>query len=215
MAKICQACGISIVNGSGLFCDKCEAENLDTKLGVVVASENKKESTLNSAIKWGAICCGGLILLCVISAFIFGMSGNVPSASSNPNDPNAFRTAMPTTPTPLPTPTVKQLPKFSRGDIVTYEPVTSKTDSLYIILNYDSKNDGYDTTFIHRNDDGSWGHWTFTSTDFYFEREKFEKNYNAPDTWIYGHVDPNQIHCEPPKPGQDPDFAKFFPCTRN
>jgi len=162
-----------------------------------------------------------MIFLIILSVGIAGCSSKSPSTSSviqpartssTPNDPNAFRTAIPTTPTPLPTPTSKPVPKFGRGDIVAYKPVTQETESLYIVLDYDSKNDGYDVTFIHRNDDGSWGHWTFTSTDYYFEREKFEKNYKAPDTWIYGHIDPDQVNCEQLK---DPDAVKFFPCTRN
>jgi len=161
-----------------------------------------------------------MIFLIILSVGIAGCSSKSPSTSpviqpartsSTPNDPNAFRTAIPTTPTPLPTPTSKPVPKFGRGDIVAYKPVTQETESLYIVLDYDSKNDGYDVTFIHRNDDGSWGHWTFTSTDYYFEREKFEKNYKAPDTWIYGHIDPDTVSCEIPK---DPDAAKFFKCAR-
>ena len=161
-----------------------------------------------------------MIFLIILSVSIAGCSSKAPSTSPviqsattypTPNDPNAFRTAVPTTPTPVPTPTTKPVPKFSRGDIVTYEPVTAKTNLLYIILDYDSKNDGYDTTHIFRNDDGSWGHWNWLSNDYYFEREKFEKNYNAPDTWIYGHIDPDTVSCEIPK---DPDAAKFFKCAR-
>lgn len=157
-----------------------------------------------------------MTFLLILSVGFAGCLSQSSSASpATPTDPNAFRTAKPTTPTLPPTPTAKISPKFSKGDIVAYEPVTIETKSLYIILDYDSKNDGYDVTFIHRNDDGSWGHWTFTSTDHYFARDSFEKNYGKPDTWIYGHIDPDQVHCEAPKTEQDPDFAKWFPCTRN
>jgi len=170
-------------------------------------------------INYYILICGVLIVGLFIIGSILMYAGVIktdPTPSYTipitPKDPNAFRTAIPKTQTPLPTPTAKPIPHFSRGDIVAYEPVTSDTDNLYIILDYDSKNDGYDTTFIYRNDDGSWGHWTWQSNDYFFEREKFEKNYGKPDTWIYGHIDPDQVHCEQPK---DPDAAKFFICTRN
>ena len=119
--------------------------------------------------------------------------------SQTPNDPNAFRTAVPT---PIPTPTGKIPPKYSRGDILTYEPVTAKTTFLWIVLDYTSYDDNYHATHIYRNDDGSWGHWTLLSGDYYFPRQKFEEG-----MWIYGHIDPDQVPCGPL--GKDPDSVMF------
>lgn len=102
MAKFCQACGASIANESAPFCDKCGTKLALSQPGSVLPNENKKESTLNSAIKWGAICCGGIILLSVISAFIFGMAGNVSSSSP---------TAQPSSITLSPTIDVKNIGK--------------------------------------------------------------------------------------------------------
>jgi hypothetical protein len=108
-------------------------------------------------------------------------------------------------PTPIPTPTGEIAPKFSRGDIVTYEQVTQKTNKLYIVLDYETADDDYYTSFIYRNDDGSWGHWTLISPDLYFPREKFEKG-----MWVYGHIDPDQVPCG--EFNHDPDSVMF--CTK-
>ena len=150
-----------------------------------------------------------MIFLIIFSVGIAGCSSKTPSTTSTtPTDPNAFRTAKPTTPTSPPTPTAKIPPKFTRGDILTFKPVTADDKILYIILNYDSIKDGYDVTYIHRNDDGSWGHWYYGSRDIYFSRTDME----AHGIYVYGHIDPDQIHCEQLK---GPDAAEFFPCTRN
>ena len=114
-------------------------------------------------------------------------------------NPNAFRTEVPT---PIPTPTVKPPPKFVRGDIVTDEQVTTDTKSLYMVLDYDSNSDWYHVSHIYRNDDGSWGHWTLLSKDFYFPRDSFEKG-----EWVYGHIDPNQVQCG--ELNDDPDSVQF------
>jgi len=233
MAKTCKMCHSVYDDDEVIFCKYCGTKvtaepSPSTNSSTQVKDEGqippKKGSELQGKIVTGCyyyiLISGIVVVLCIaIAAVGYTFSNNSPSNSANPqiiaspsplNDPNAFRTALPTTPTPIPTPTLKKSPRFVKGDIVTWEPVTSETKSLYIVLSYSEPMDSYTVTFIHRNDDGSWGYWTVTSIDYYFPRENFE-NENGVELWVYGHINPDQVPCEEFK---DPDAAKFFACPR-
>jgi hypothetical protein len=228
MAKFCQECGSKINDEKSVFCKNCEMKlnaELPKKPSINSFTQPKDEGQIpknnstgeiiTKAIFYYVLIGGVAVVVCIIFAAIMSATGawpnqltTSPAMPITPTDPNAFRTAVPTPPTPLPTPTTKIGPKFSRGDILTFKPVTKDDQILYIILNYDSVKDGYDATFIHRNDDGSWGHWYYRSVDMYFSRTDME----AHGIYVYGHIDPDQVHCEELK---DPDAAEFFPCARN
>jgi hypothetical protein len=88
MAKFCQVCGGSITNENAPFCDKCGAklpinQPDSTAAPQQATPEIKKESKTNTYFKYGAICCGGIILAMVIAAFVFGMSGNTTTSSTS------------------------------------------------------------------------------------------------------------------------------------
>jgi FlaG/FlaF family flagellin (archaellin) len=88
MAKFCQVCGGSVTNDNAPFCDKCGAKLPSNQPDNIAApqqaaTEIKKESKTNTYLKYGAICCGGIILCMVIAAFVFGMSGN--TATNSPS----------------------------------------------------------------------------------------------------------------------------------
>jgi hypothetical protein len=220
MSRKCDNCGFQNFDDSSKYCSRCGSTLAEPIKKPSTNSFNqaidfdqippKKESQLGQqirkAIKYYLLICGFAIL--VIFIFIFVMVSVYPPNYTPPPptptptptiDPNAFRTAIPT---PIPTPTAKIPPKFSRGDIVTFDPVTSKTTSLYIVLDYELAADDYHVTFIYRNDDGSWGHWTLLSGDYYFLRHKFEDG-----MWVYGHIDPDKVPCGPL--GKDPDSVMF------
>lgn len=233
MAKVCKKCHNVYDDDEVIFCKYCGTKvvsdlspstNSLTQIKDEGQIPPKKGSDLQGKIVTGCfyyiLISGIVVVLCIIIAAVgYTFSNNPQSNSVNPqiiatptslNDPNAFRTAIPTTPTPNPTPTLKKSPRFVKGDIVTWESVTSKTKSLYIVLSYSEPMDTYTVTFIRRNDDGSWGHWDYASIDYFFPREKFEKA-DGVDLWVYGHIDPDKVSCEELK---DPDAAKFLPCAR-
>jgi len=74
MAKFCPTCGTQLEFESAEICPSC-----GVRIPTTSPTVTKPESTtdkIKSAGKWIAICCGGIILLMVIAAFVYGMSGN-------------------------------------------------------------------------------------------------------------------------------------------
>jgi len=87
MAKFCQACGAEITKENASFCESCGIKLLSgqPEKNVVIKetrAETKKESNLDQALKYGAICCGGIVIIAIIAAFVYGM-GSSPSISSS------------------------------------------------------------------------------------------------------------------------------------
>ncbi len=212
MTRHCHKCGTQIIDTNSVFCKTCGAkllENRSEPLGSIppailqTGSNPPSKGKINNKplppIFW-IFLIGSAIICILILLSVSGGSQSTPTPA--PINPNAFRTAGPTT---LPTPTIKSSPKFVRGDIVTDEQVTGSTDRLYTILSYDYSADEYHTTFIFRNNDGSWGHWTMLSWDLYFPRDKFEEG-----MWVYGNINPTQVPCG--ELNNDPDSVKF--CTK-
>ena len=79
MAKFCPTCGKQLEFENAEICPSC-----GVRIPTTAPTVTKPESTtdkIKSAGKWIAICCGGIILLMVIAAFVYGMSGN---SSSTP-----------------------------------------------------------------------------------------------------------------------------------
>lgn len=78
------------------------------------------------------------------------------------------------TTTPVPTTALPE-GKFSVGDIIAKS--TSSTDqTLYVITQYDTKTGMYTRAWIHKNADGSWGHFSDNKTEK-VERTLVEKVY--------------------------------------
>jgi hypothetical protein len=76
--------------------------------------------------------------------------------------------------TPVPTSTLPAA-KFVAGDIIA-KSASSTEQTLYVITQYDSKNDMYTRAWIHKNADGSWGHFSDNKTEK-IERTLVEKVY--------------------------------------
>ncbi|MDO9327079.1 MAG: IPT/TIG domain-containing protein [Methanoregula sp.] len=76
--------------------------------------------------------------------------------------------------TPVPT-TALPAAKFAAGDIIA-KSASSTEQTLYVITQYDTKNDKYTRAWIHKNSDGSWGHFNDNKTEK-VERTLVEKVY--------------------------------------
>lgn len=175
MAKFCQGCGAQLANENSQFCDKCGAKLPSSEPTNPVANEPKKESTLNTALKWGAIGCGGIILAMIIAAFVFGMSGNTSptttSVSTNVK-PNSGTTYAPQATTGIPTlleltvpstaenperqVTVSSVQKTSTyywtGVSGTKYPTTAKSGNTFIFIDAVVKNIGSDRMYASAGD---------------------------------------------------------------
>jgi hypothetical protein len=85
------------------------------------------------------------------------------------------------TTTPVPTTTLPNA-KFVAGDIIAKFP--SSTDQmLYVITQYDAKSDMYTRAWIHKNADGTWGHFSDNRTEK-MERTLVEKVYPVKFTHV-------------------------------
>jgi DNA-directed RNA polymerase subunit RPC12/RpoP len=90
MERFCSECGKPIVKEGSQFCPECGAKiapapQVEQKPTVQPTEGPVSEtppSKFKQAGKWIAICCGGVILVAVIAAFIFGIMGGDGSISS-------------------------------------------------------------------------------------------------------------------------------------
>jgi hypothetical protein len=101
------------------------------------------------------------LIICAILVFVVLIAGCSDQSSAG-------------TTTPVPTIAFPQA-KFAAGDIIAKS--TASTDQmLYVITQYDTKSDMYTRAWIHKNADGSWGHFTDNKTEK-VERTLVEKVY--------------------------------------
>jgi hypothetical protein len=78
------------------------------------------------------------------------------------------------TTTPVPTTTLPEA-KFAAGDIIA-KSASSTDPMLYVITQYDGKRDLYTRAWIHKNADGTWGHFNDNKTET-VERTLVERVY--------------------------------------
>jgi hypothetical protein len=203
MLRKCSNCGLRTVDDHLKHCARCGTTFPGLSDERQIPSENGSlgKETATKGIHVYRVFYGFAIVAFIILTFMisFDYYQVSPPKNSPATDRDGLRTAVPT---PLPTPTAKILPKFSRGDILTYEPVTAQTTFLWIVLDYDQASGDYHTSHIYRNDDGSWGHWTIFSGDYYLPVQKSEEG-----MWIYGHLDPHLVTCG--ELNHDPNSVMF------
>ncbi|MDP3564854.1 MAG: IPT/TIG domain-containing protein [Methanoregula sp.] len=101
------------------------------------------------------------LLICAILVFAVLIAGCSDQSSAG-------------TTTPVPT-TVIPAAKFAAGDIIA-KSASSTDRMLYVITQYDTKNDMYTRAWIHKNTDGSWGYFRDNKTEK-VERVLVEKVY--------------------------------------
>ncbi|PKL58502.1 MAG: hypothetical protein CVV34_01945, partial [Methanomicrobiales archaeon HGW-Methanomicrobiales-5] len=100
------------------------------------------------------------LIICAILVFVVFIAGCSDQSSDSA--------------TPVPT-TALPVAKFSAGDILAKS--TSSTDQmLYVITRYETSDDMYTRAWIHKNTDGSWGHFIDNKTEK-TERTLVEKVY--------------------------------------
>jgi hypothetical protein len=100
------------------------------------------------------------LLICALLGFLVLIAGC--------SDPSSAGT------TPVPATTLPEA-RFVSGDIIA-KSASSADPMLYIITQYDTKSDMYTRAWIHKNADGSWGHFTDNKTEK-VERTLVEKVY--------------------------------------
>ena len=100
------------------------------------------------------------LIICVILVFVVLIAGCSDQSSAGV--------------TPEPTTALPQA-KFVSGDIIA-KSASSTDQMLYVITQYDAKTDMYTRAWIHKNTDGSWGHFADNKTEK-VERTLVEKVY--------------------------------------
>jgi hypothetical protein len=86
MAKFCPECGNAITDTSLPLCSKCGAQLPQDKLkqhSPAQQQTNENSTKKRSTGKWIAICCGGIIVIVVLAAFITGITTNLSQNSVN------------------------------------------------------------------------------------------------------------------------------------
>lgn len=101
------------------------------------------------------------LIICAILVFVVFIAGCSDQSSAD-------------SVTPVPT-TALPAAKFSAGDIIA-KSASSSDQMLYVITRYDTTNDMYTRAWIHKNTDGSWGHFNDNKTEK-AERTLIEKVY--------------------------------------
>lgn len=100
------------------------------------------------------------LLICAILVFGVLIAGCSDQSSTD-------STAVPTTALPV--------AKYAAGDIIA-KSASSTEQTLYVITKYDTNTDMYTRAWIHKNADGSWGHFNDNKTEK-IERTLVEKVY--------------------------------------
>ena len=101
------------------------------------------------------------LLICALLVFAVLIAGCSDQSSAGTT------TTVPTTAPPQ--------AKFAAGDIIA-KSASSTDQTLYVITQYDTKSDMYTRAWIHKNADGSWGHFSDNKTEK-VERTLVEKVY--------------------------------------
>jgi hypothetical protein len=101
------------------------------------------------------------LLICALLVFLVLIAGCSDQSSAG-------------TTTPVPTTALPET-KFVAGDIIA-KSASSTEQTLYVITQYDAKSGMYTRAWIHKNSDGSWGHFSDNRTEK-IERTLVEKVY--------------------------------------